>query len=185
VASRERPELFEVVFQRHYDSLRRFAQRRIGDAAGEEVAARAFLMAFERRASFDRARGSAKSWLYGIAANLIRHHIRDEHTHLRILGGLPRESTISNSDDEERLIALGVWPALAEELRLLAPDDRETFLLLALGDLSYAQIAEALQIPIGTVRSRIHRVRHSLRERLRRLGAIANDENDEGATPDG
>lgn len=91
---------------------------------------------------------------------------------------MPRDVRIPAPDDEDRLVALGMWPMLAHELRALPDGDREVFLLLVLGDLSYEEIADALGIPIGTVRSRIHRVRTTLRERLGSLGAIRVDDDE-------
>jgi RNA polymerase sigma factor (sigma-70 family) len=174
------PELFEVIFERHFDLVRRYAQRRVGVSTGEEVAAKTFLIAFEQRATFRTSHESARAWLLGIATNLIRHHVRDEHAHLRILEAMPRDVRIPAPDDEDRLVALGLWPMIAHELRALPEGDREVFLLLVLGDLSYEEIAEALAIPIGTVRSRIHRVRTTLRERLGSLGAIPVDDGEQG-----
>lgn len=174
--SLDEPQLFEGVFERHYDSVRRYAQRRVGETVGEEVAARTFLVAFERRSTFRTDAESARGWLLGIATNLIRHHLRDEQTHLRILGALPPDRRERAPDDEGRLEALAVWPAIAQVLRSLPPGDREAFLLAALEDLPYGEVAVALDIPVGTVRSRIHRVRGALRERLREVGAIAGDD---------
>lgn len=172
----DEPQLFEPVFERHYDPVRRYVQRRVGEAVGEELAARTFLVAFERRSTFRADAESARGWLLGIATNLIRHHIRDEQTHLRILSALPPDRRERAPDDEGRLEALGVWPTIADVLRTLPAGDRDAFLLAALEELPYAEIAVALAIPVGTVRSRIHRVRNALRERLREVGAIAGDD---------
>lgn len=174
-ASLEDPSRFEVVFDRHFDVVRRYTHRRVGPTAGEEIAARSFLLAFERRASFrprTSAEGSARAWLLGIATNLIRHHLRDERTHLRILSTLPPDPPVSEPHEEARLDWMSVRPALARELAALPTGERDAFLLLVLGELSYGEIAEALEIPVGTVRSRIHRARVRLRERLGALGAI-------------
>jgi RNA polymerase sigma-70 factor (ECF subfamily) len=160
------PSRFEVIFERHYETVRRYAQRRAGAAAGEEIAAQTFLVAFDRRASFRPEAVSARPWLLGIATNLVRHHVRDEATHLRILSGMAPPPAPGGPDDTDRLDALWLAPVIGRALEELTPDDRDTFLLFALGDLSYFEIAEALAIPTGTVRSRIHRVRRHLRERL-------------------
>jgi RNA polymerase sigma factor (sigma-70 family) len=172
----EDPTRFEVVFERHYDPVRRYAQRRVGDAAGEEVAARTFLLAFERRGRFrPDPTGSARPWLLGIATNVLRHHVRDERTHLRILSAMPPEAPVLPPDDEAALHAIGSRPALAEALGSLPRAERDAFLLLVLGELSYDEIALALGVPTGTVRSRIHRARTRLRERLRGLEASIDD----------
>jgi RNA polymerase sigma-70 factor (ECF subfamily) len=174
-ASVDEPARFEAIFDRHYDAVRRYAQRRLGDSAGEEVAAQTFLVAFDRRSSFRQDSASARPWLLGIASNLLRHHVRAEQTRLRILGGIGGGPDDPGPDDPERLDAQRLGPTIAEELGALGPDDRDTFLLFAIGDLSYFEIAEALRIPVGTVRSRIHRVRARLRERLGPLGERTGD----------
>ena len=183
-ASLDDPEAFEVVFERHYDAVRRYAQRRIGTSVGEELAARTFLVAFERRRSYRPDVGSARAWLFGIATNLIRHHLRDEQTHLRILGSTRAGPAEQAPDEDARLDALAAWPIVSDVLRSLPRRDRDAFLLVALADLSYADVAVALDVPIGTVRSRIHRVRRQLRERLTELAARGNDDG-ERDTDDG
>jgi len=165
-ASLGEPARFEAIFERHYDTVRRYAQRRAGSAAGEEIAAQTFLVAFDRRDSFRPGAVTARPWLMGIATNLIRHHMRDEVTHLRILSTMAPPPPPAGPDDPDRLDAIRLGPVLAEALEALASDDRDTFLLFALGDLSYFEVSESLSIPTGTVRSRIHRVRLQLRERL-------------------
>jgi RNA polymerase sigma factor (sigma-70 family) len=67
-------------------------------------------------------------------------------------------------------------PRLIAALLALSDEDRETFLLLALGQLTYEEVASALRIPIGTVRSRIHRARIHLRERVQARTAIPDRE---------
>jgi len=187
-ASIQDPGRFGAVFDRHYDVVRRYAQRRVGPTAGEEIAARTFLLAFERRSGFRpsaMANGSARAWLLGIATNMIRHHVRDERTHLRILSAQPRERSAVEPDDEGRLEAIGLRPALARELASLPRGERDALLLLVLGELSYDEIAEALRVPTGTVRSRIHRARGRLRERLMHLGAIPEGDEDREGPGDG
>jgi RNA polymerase sigma factor (sigma-70 family) len=162
------PEAFEEIFRRHHPALLRFARQRVGHDAGEEIAARTLVVAFERRASFDGRSPSARAWLFGIASNLIRHHVRDERVHLAALGRLPIDPEVEDVADAERLDAERRRPSLAAALSGLSDQERETFLLLVIADLTYPEIAAALDIPIGTVRSRIHRARQRLRERLAR-----------------
>ena len=89
--------------------------------------------------------------------------------------------------DADRLDAELERPVLARALMALAERDRETFLLFVLEDLSYDAIAAALDVPVGTVRSRIHRARTQLRERIilerERTGSATNEKNDQ--TDDG
>jgi len=164
--SLEQPAAFAEIFQRHFDRVEAYARQRVGLTVGEEIAAQTFLVAFERRGRFDTGYQSARPWLLGIATNLIRHHVRDERIHLSAVARAPIDPPSAPIDDPDRVDAERLRPLLAEALRTLSLNDRETFLLVALGELTYGQVAIALGIPIGTVRSRIHRARVALRERL-------------------
>jgi DNA-directed RNA polymerase specialized sigma24 family protein len=88
--SLSRPELFRVLFDRHYGRVRRYAWARIG-AGGEDVAAETFTIAFARRARYDTTRPDAVPWLLGIATNLIRRQHRVERRRLQLLAALGGE----------------------------------------------------------------------------------------------
>lgn len=167
------PESFELVFDRHYDVVRVYAQRRAGLSDGEEIASETFVQAFAQRDRFDADRfSSARPWLMGIANNLIRRHFRHEDVRRR---HWPVSIALSQVEAEPNLDALAAHeqaPALLEALRGLPPIDRETFLIVVVGELTYAETAEVLRIPQGTVRSRVNRVRSTLRELLQSAGAI-------------
>jgi RNA polymerase sigma factor (sigma-70 family) len=178
--SLDEPEAFETIFERHFQAVLTFACRRVGAAAGEDVASQTFVLAFERRDRFDTVFRSARPWLFGIATNLARHHARDERTHLAALIRIPIDSPADPVDDPARLDAERLRPAIGEALLALSDPDRETFLLVALGQLSYGETATALGIPIGTVRSRVNRARIRLRERLPREAATEGVSNDPG-----
>ena len=175
-ASLLEPARFEAIFERHFDAILRYALRRIGPA-GEEVAAETFVVAFAKRALFRPGASSARAWLYGIATLEIHRHLRDERTYLRLRGRMPIDLSPPEPGDPARLQAMEAAPVLVAELLKMSPGDRDAFLLLALGDLSYFEISEALGIPPGTVRSRIHRVRSQLRELFGLHMAIGNDEH--------
>lgn len=172
------PEAFREIFERHAAAVHAYARKRIGMTAGEEILARTFLTAFEKRARFDVSYESARPWLLGIATNLIRHHLREEREHLTALRKSARDQPDALVDHDARLDAQRLKPTLLDALLALSDEDRETFLLLALGQLTYEEVASALGIPIGTVRSRIHRARRHLRERVPGWAAI--DEGTEG-----
>jgi RNA polymerase sigma factor (sigma-70 family) len=170
------PDAFREIFERHASTVHAYARRRIGTTAGEEILAQTFLTAFEKRSRFDLSYESARPWLLGIATNIIRHHLREEREHLTALGKMFREQPEDPVDDVARLDAQRMKPRLIAALLALSDDDRETFLLLALGQLTYEEVASALRIPIGTVRSRIHRARIHLRERVPDRTAIPDGE---------
>jgi RNA polymerase sigma-70 factor (ECF subfamily) len=158
------PELFTVIFDRHYRSVYGYLSRRVGRVIADDLAAETFILAFERRSSYDPRTERALPWLLGIAVNLIAHHRRSEARQFRALASAaslePRDETPfeqSRFASSERLVS---------GLEQLDDYDREALLLYAWGDLKYAEIAQALGIPIGTVRSRISRARAKLRSAL-------------------
>ncbi|MGO8884859.1 MAG: RNA polymerase sigma factor [Streptosporangiaceae bacterium] len=162
------PGDFEAAFQEHFPPVYRFIARRVGTAIAEDLAAETFATAYRRRASFDPGRGSLRSWLYGIAGNLVRNHWRAEQHLLALDARLVPE--IEESDDSEmadqRVAAALLAPRLAAALGQLTGDQREVLLLHAWGELSHEEIAAALQIAPGTARSRLSRARALLREQL-------------------
>jgi RNA polymerase sigma-70 factor (ECF subfamily) len=179
------PNLFEVIFDRHYDLVRIYVQRRLGHDDGEEVAATAFEWAFAHRRRFDDATfSSARPWLIGIANNLIRRHLRRQEVRRR---HWPVSIALDRSVPEpglDGLVALEQRPALRDALASLSKEDRETFLLVVLAELPYQEVAEILGVPPGTVRSRVNRARRLLRELLGSAEAI-NPWNRDSGEPNG
>jgi len=162
------PADFEAAFRQHFPPVYRFIARRVGSALADDLAAETFAMAYRRRASFDPGRGSLRSWLYGIAANLVRNQWRAEQ-HLLALDArlIPDVDTSDGSEAaDRRVIAALLAPRLAASLGQINSDQREVLLLHAWAELSHEEIAAALDIAPGTVRSRLSRARAALREQL-------------------
>ena len=169
-ASLSEPSAFAVVFDRHAASLHRFLARRIEPADADSLLGEVFRIAFERRASFDTSRDSARPWLYGIATNLIARHRRSEARRLRAMASLASRRLDSSADGDvvgdraaRVLDAQQEWATVVDAIGSLPDAERDTLLLYAWEDLSYDDIAAALDIPVGTVRSRLNRARHRLR----------------------
>jgi RNA polymerase sigma-70 factor (ECF subfamily) len=153
-ASLADPEVFAVLFDRHFDAVHGYAQRRVGPDLADEVAAETFTRAFDRRRRYDATREDARPWLLGIAANLLRRHWRTER---RRLAAYARSAERPGG---ERAAVSG--QDIVAALERLPRREREPLLLLAWADLSYEQISVALGLPVGTVRSRISRGRKRL-----------------------
>lgn len=173
--SLDEPGLFEVIFDRHYDLVRMYAQRRVGMDDGQEIASSTFEQAFTQRMRFDADRSSsARPWLVGIANNLIRRHLRHEDVRRRHwpLSIAMDRSTTGPEPDLDGMAAHQRMPAIRSALAALSEDDRETFLLVVLAELSYEDVGRIVGVPIGTVRSRISRVRRRLRELTEAAEAI-------------
>jgi len=158
------PAAFGEVFRRYAASVHRYVARRAGESIADDVTSETFLVAFERRARFDLERDDARPWLFGIATNLIhRHRIAEART----LKSLERAAAEPVYDDgrsvEEAVHAYLEVKKMARALRRMPAPDRDCLLLFAWADFSYDQIAESLDIPVGTVRSRMNRARRILR----------------------
>lgn len=161
------PADFAAIFDRHFDAIHGYLQRRIGRDLADELAAETFLVAFDTRARYDVSRPDARPWLFGIATNLLRRHHRHELRQLRAYARSAADPVLDAFDGvEERIDASGMRRELVESLAGVPAEERDTLLLFAWADLSYAEIAEALAVPVGTVRSRLSRARGRIRTAL-------------------
>lgn len=161
-----RPSAFTEIFDRHATVVGNYVARRLGRHDAEDVVSETFLVAFQKRSSFDRAYDSARPWLLGIATRLVKRLRAVEARHWEIvqlgaaLSGAHADVTIERAAEraDAAQAVRELWPAVSK----LAARDRETLMLYALADLSYEEVAAALDVPIGTVRSRLNRVRKRL-----------------------
>jgi RNA polymerase sigma factor (sigma-70 family) len=180
VRSRVESEVFGVVFDRHFVAVHRYLARRVGRNRADDLAAQTFVVAFARRGAFDQSVASARPWLLGIATNLMRNELRAEQRLLGALARLDSGSAGDLADEVERSLArasaVSEVAQVASALGELDRDQRDVLLLWAWGELSYEEIASALAIPIGTVRSRLSRARSALRR------ALADDPSEKPST---
>src|SRR5215207_8182560 len=161
LASRTDPEAFAALFDRHAGRIGRYLARRLGEQAAADLVGETFLVAFRRRYAYDLTRADALPWLYGIATTLVGQHRREEARRHRLhLALLPEAAEPFPAEQvDSRVAAAAARRALLDGLAELAPADRDVLLLVAWERLSYEQVAAALEIPVGTVRSRLHRAR--------------------------
>jgi RNA polymerase sigma-70 factor (ECF subfamily) len=163
--SGRRPERFAVLFDRHFAAVHRYLARRAGREAADDLASLCFTVAFERRGSFDPRFGDARPWLYGIASNLLRQHWRAEERVLATVSEL-KEDPACRDPDGHGMTSGGDDAELARALASLDPAQRDVLLLYAWEELSYEEISVALNVPVGTVRSRLARARARVRAEL-------------------
>jgi RNA polymerase sigma factor (sigma-70 family) len=168
--SRRTPERFGEIYDRYVSEIHAYLGRRLDRQAADDLTAEVFLAAFRKRETFDPRRGAVRPWLYGFAGNVIALHRRTE---VRRLAALQRSADTDDGLEhghEERVVtrldAVSAQRRLAAELRALSDGDRDVLLLSALGELSHEEVAKALDIPYGTVGSRLSRVRRKLRAAL-------------------
>ena len=166
--SRGEPEQFALLFHRHAPSIGSYVARRLGPGPAEDIVAETFLRAFRQRVRYDLSRRDARPWLYGIAGNLIRRHHRDEERKLRALQRTGVDPVAESFADrvDDRVSADAASRAIAAAIAGLSPGQRDVVLLLTWAGLTYDQVAEALGVPEGTVRSRMNRARTRLRAAL-------------------
>ncbi|WP_290060029.1 RNA polymerase sigma factor [Amycolatopsis solani] len=148
---------FTEVHDRHFAAIHRYVAGRLGAQAAEDVAAETFLVAYDRREKFDPTRGDVGAWLFGIATNLVSRHRRKEARHYRALARIEVPRPVEGH--ENRVVMSG---QLAKALSRLSSGERDVLLLVALADLGYAEVAQALGISPGTVGSRLTRARKKL-----------------------
>jgi RNA polymerase sigma factor (sigma-70 family) len=166
-ASIAAPAEFALVFHRHFDLVHGYIRKRVGGSLADDLASQTFLIAFDSRAKYDQARANARPWLLGIATNLIHGKRRQEKRQLRAYGRAGVETDLDPLEGiEARADAERLRPQLAAVLAGLPKDEADPLLLFAWAELSYEEIAEALGLPIGTVKSRLSRARGRVREQL-------------------
>lgn len=160
------PDAVALLFRRHSKAIYNYLFRSTANwATAEDLLSTVFLEAWRRRDK-ELAEGAVLPWLYGIATNVLRNSRRSERRFRSALRRLPQSgpepdfSQLAEErvDDERRMRqALSL-------LHQLPRREQEVFVLCAWMELSYDDAALALELPIGTVRSRLSRARARLRE---------------------
>ncbi|MDX3432173.1 RNA polymerase sigma factor [Streptomyces sp. NBC_01693] len=161
-------EAFAVLYEEYARAVYNHAYRLTGDwSTAEEVLSETFLAAWRTRQAIEPEGDSLRPWLLGIATNKARNANRGRGRRLAFLARRPApepvadiaDATAGRVDDARRLAAV------QRALGGLRRQEREVLVLCVWSGLDYAEAAEALGVPVGTVRSRLSRAR----TRLRRL----------------
>lgn len=161
------PNRFGVIFDRYFVTIHGYLSRRLGRSRADDLAGEVFRVAFEARARYDSARGEVRPWLYGIANNVLRRHLRDGERAERAWARVTLHMDHTTDERlEDQLDAQLLAVRLQQSLDRLMPVDREALMLFAVEQLTYAEIGVVMATPIGTVRSRISRARSHLRDQL-------------------
>lgn len=160
---------FGTLFERYYRDVWGFIARMAGSDAADDVAGEVFTIAFERRGTYDPSRGEVRAWLFGIASNRLRNRFRSDERARRAFERAAwqrdvRPDQFELSDDAVHLQVS--TRAVIDAIAHLAAGDRELLVLFAWEGLSYGEIATVLDVPVGTVRSRLSRSRARLQELL-------------------
>ncbi|MFI5617774.1 RNA polymerase sigma factor [Streptomyces sp. NPDC051567] len=161
------PEAFRELFRDHAPLVHRHAVRVTGDRAiAEDIVSLTFLEAWRLRDRLLDHEAGPRPWLMGIAVNVLRNASRAARRHQAALGRLPARDTVPDFADElvGRMADADQLAAAQRALKKLRRTEREVFTLCVWSGLGYAEAAAALDVPVGTVRSRLSRARTRLRK---------------------
>jgi len=161
-------EAFGVLFERHAQAVFAYCLRRTGIwAAAEDLVSVVFMETWRKRAAI-AFEGSLLPWLYGVALGVTRNHHRSRSRYRAALDRVPRPAADDDhAEDVARRVDAEIRTRAAiAELAKLPVKDREVLEMSAWSDLSHAQIAQVLGIPLGTVKSRLARAQRTLRGAL-------------------
>jgi RNA polymerase sigma factor (sigma-70 family) len=159
-------EAFGMLFERHGQTIYNYCFRSVGSwAVAEDLVSIVFLEAW-RRVDKQLPRGKELPWLFGIATNVVRNRRRSERRYAAALRRVPQPSSEASfaDDSDERIDDEELMGRALALLGRLPRREQEVFALCAWSGLSYEDAAVALQIPVGTVRSRLSRARARLQE---------------------
>jgi RNA polymerase sigma factor (sigma-70 family) len=159
------PEAFGELFKRHSRAVYAYCARRTSDPhLAEDLTSVVFLEAFRRRRKLQLSHTSALPWLLGVANNVTRNAERSLRRYRSALGRVPPPSDLASAEDDaiEHIRAQEAVAQAMEALRPLSQAERDVVFLVLWSELSYADAASSLGIPIGTVRSRLASARQKL-----------------------
>jgi RNA polymerase sigma-70 factor (ECF subfamily) len=158
-------EDFERLYEEHAASLLSFLVARVGDRAlAEDLLADTFERVLRKGRTFDNRRGSEKTWLYSVALNVLRDHLRRREAEGRATERLGFERGISASDPA--LETVEHRDTLSHALAELSDEEREAVALRYGSDLTVQEIAELTGNPLTTVEGRVYRALRKLRDQL-------------------
>ena len=159
-----RDDEFERLYADEAPGLFGFLAYRTGDRAlAQDLLADAFERALRSRRRYDEGRGSARTWLYAIALNVLRDHARRAAAESRARERLDR---VREDAVDSRLEAIGARDELSRALGILSPEEREAIALRFGAEMTAPEMAETLGEKLTTVEGRIYRALRKLRAEL-------------------
>ena len=180
------PDAFGVLFDEHSRAVYNLAFRLIGNwHQAEEVVSLTFFEAWRLRTRIEPDGESLRPWLLGITVNVVRNLARSSRRHRAAMARLPQPTAEPDFSDElaERIDDRARVAAVQAAFTRLRSHEQDVVALCVWSELDYAAAAEALGIPVGTVRSRLSRARRKLRKAAEQSGqGTARDEEPGGNT---
>lgn len=171
---------FESLYERRHPGIFRFALRMSGsDAIAEDITQEVFVALIHDGAKFDATRGTVAGYLFGMARHRILNRMQRERIFVAIADdddGPGDDATDSAGDPLADLIRSRTIESVRQAVLTLPVHYREAVVLCDLHEMNYAEAATILGCAVGTVRSRLHRARNLLVERLRALAPSRHDQ---------
>jgi RNA polymerase sigma-70 factor, ECF subfamily len=159
-----RSEDFERLYEQHAAALFGFLAYRTGNRAlAEDLVAEAFERALRARRRFDRRRASEKTWLYTIALNCLRDHLRRDAAETR---AVERATAGTSSESNPGVEAVEARDEIGRALLALSDEEREAIALHFGAELTMPEIAKLTGEPLTTVQGRVYRGLRKMREQL-------------------
>ncbi len=175
-------EAFTLLYRRRHPAIYRFALHMSGNAAvAEDVTQEVFMTLIRDATRFDPARGTLGGYLFGVARNLVRRRWEQERNSFPLPpegedlpphgagAGVSGDGRTRNGSGraEDEFASFETVGRVRQAVATLPANYREVVVLCEFEEMSYEEAADALDCPIGTVRSRLHRARALLVEKLR------------------
>ena len=161
------PSALATLFDRYGDRIHNHCFRHLADwAEAEDATSSVFLEVWRHRRRVQLHDGSALPWLYGVATNVCRNAGRSRRRYLRAVASLPSPQPEADHAEQvsDRVGSEARMRAVLDQVRALPAREREVLALVVWAGLRYDQAAAALDVPVGTVRSRLSRARARLAE---------------------
>lgn len=164
-------DAFAELYKRRQAGVYRFALQMSGSPEiAEDVTQEVFMVLMRTADRFDPERGSLAAYLYGIARNYVLRRLEQDRAFIPIMDSIEEGTApgmIAEGDPLDDLTRGETIQSLRDSILTLPPHYREVIVLCELHEMSYLEAASVVGCAVGTVRSRLHRARGLLLERLR------------------
>jgi RNA polymerase sigma-70 factor (ECF subfamily) len=169
-------DAFVTLYRRRQGGVYRFALQMCGsEPIAEDVTQEVFMVLMREAHRYDTSRGSVAAYLYGIARNHVLRHLHRDRNSVQMVDETDEDGAalaalmVAEDDPLGDLTRSETIESVRQAVLGLPAHYREVVVLCELHEMSYAEAAEVLGCAVGTIRSRLHRARALLLDRLREL----------------